>query len=310
MTIAHVDMDAVYASVMIRDRPDLQQVPVVVGGGHRGVVLSANYLARESGVRSAMPMTRIKRMCPEAVIIAPDYDDDALATLAAKKNLRVLKVAGPHMGSHIETRSISGGVLVQVADGIQGVTEETTTGVNRLYQMQETGDLLFPAINVNDSVTKSKFDNLYGCRHSLVDGINRAVDVMLAGKLCVVAGFGDVGKGSAESLRALGPAAAGAVPDLRAATRAGDWYVRLRAAHAVLVIDVSDTEGIDVLAGALGSQSSFDQGEAADRLGSLGARAVSAVPALRAYVAAGCDGTSGVHATRALADIQSHADEK
>ena len=76
--IAHVDMDAFYASVMIRDRPDLQQVPVVVGGGHRGVVLSANYLARESGVRSAMPMTRIKRMCPEAVIIAPDYDDDAL----------------------------------------------------------------------------------------------------------------------------------------------------------------------------------------------------------------------------------------
>ena len=92
----------------------------------------------------------------------------------------------------------------QIAAGIKGVTEETTTGVNRLYQMQETGDLLFPAINVNDSVTKSKFDNLYGCRHSLVDGINRAVDVMLAGKLCVVAGFGDVGKGSAESLRAQG----------------------------------------------------------------------------------------------------------
>jgi adenosylhomocysteinase len=91
-----------------------------------------------------------------------------------------------------------------ISDGIKGVTEETTTGVNRLYQMQESGDLLFPAINVNDSVTKSKFDNLYGCRHSLVDGINRAVDVMLAGKLCVVCGFGDVGKGSAESLRAQG----------------------------------------------------------------------------------------------------------
>ncbi len=91
-----------------------------------------------------------------------------------------------------------------MAAGIQGVTEETTTGVNRLYQMQETGDLLFPAINVNDSVTKSKFDNLYGCRHSLVDGINRATDVMLAGKEAVVCGFGDVGKGSAESLRAQG----------------------------------------------------------------------------------------------------------
>ena len=91
-----------------------------------------------------------------------------------------------------------------VAADIKGVTEETTTGVHRLYQLAETGDLLFPAINVNDSVTKSKFDNLYGCRHSLVDGINRAVDVMLAGKTAVVCGFGDVGKGSAESLRVQG----------------------------------------------------------------------------------------------------------
>jgi adenosylhomocysteinase len=91
-----------------------------------------------------------------------------------------------------------------VAAAIKGVTEETTTGVHRLYQLAETGELLFPAINVNDSVTKSKFDNLYGCRHSLVDGINRAVDVMLAGKTAVVCGFGDVGKGSAESLRAQG----------------------------------------------------------------------------------------------------------
>jgi adenosylhomocysteinase len=91
-----------------------------------------------------------------------------------------------------------------VAAAIKGVTEETTTGVKRLYQLAETGDLLFPAINVNDSVTKSKFDNLYGCRHSLVDGINRAVDVMLAGKTAVICGFGDVGKGSAESLRAQG----------------------------------------------------------------------------------------------------------
>ncbi len=92
----------------------------------------------------------------------------------------------------------------RVADEIKGVTEETTTGVHRLYQMAEQGTLLFPAINVNDSVTKSKFDNLYGCRHSLVDGINRAVDLMLSGKLCVVCGYGDVGKGSAASLRAQG----------------------------------------------------------------------------------------------------------
>jgi len=86
---------------------------------------------------------------------------------------------------------------------IKGVTEETTTGVNRLYQMHRDGELAFPAINVNDSVTKSKFDNLYGCRESLVDGIKRATDVMVAGKIAVVAGYGDVGKGSAQALRAL-----------------------------------------------------------------------------------------------------------
>jgi len=88
--------------------------------------------------------------------------------------------------------------------GIRGVTEETTTGVHRLYQMQKEGRLPFPAINVNDSVTKSKFDNLYGCRESLVDGIKRATDVMIAGKVAVIAGYGDVGKGCAQSLRALG----------------------------------------------------------------------------------------------------------
>ena len=88
-------------------------------------------------------------------------------------------------------------------DAIKGVTEETTTGVHRLYQMHQRGELKFPAINVNDSVTKSKFDNLYGCRESLVDGIKRATDVMVAGKIAVVAGYGDVGKGSAQALRAL-----------------------------------------------------------------------------------------------------------
>ncbi len=92
----------------------------------------------------------------------------------------------------------------RVGRGIKGVTEETTTGVHRLYEMVEAGELLFPAINVNDSVTKSKFDNLYGCRHSLIDGINRATDVMIGGKVAVVCGFGDVGKGCAESLRGQG----------------------------------------------------------------------------------------------------------
>ncbi len=91
-----------------------------------------------------------------------------------------------------------------IANGIKGVTEETTTGVHRLYDMQRRGELLFPAINVNDSVTKSKFDNKYGCRHSLVDGINRATDVLIGGKVAVVCGYGDVGKGCAQSLAAQG----------------------------------------------------------------------------------------------------------
>nr|MBV6629331.1 adenosylhomocysteinase [Oceanococcus sp. HetDA_MAG_MS8] len=95
------------------------------------------------------------------------------------------------------------GFYARVRENIKGVTEETTTGVNRLYQMHKEGRLPFPAINVNDSVTKSKFDNLYGCRESLVDGIKRATDVMIAGKIAVVAGYGDVGKGSAQALRAL-----------------------------------------------------------------------------------------------------------
>jgi adenosylhomocysteinase len=96
------------------------------------------------------------------------------------------------------------GRWARVAKSIRGVSEETTTGVHRLYQMAKAGTLLFPAINVNDSVTKSKFDNIYGCRHSLVDGINRATDVMLGGKVAVVCGFGEVGKGCAESLRGQG----------------------------------------------------------------------------------------------------------
>jgi adenosylhomocysteinase len=96
------------------------------------------------------------------------------------------------------------GWYTKTASAIRGVTEETTTGVHRLYQMEKEGKLLFPAINVNDSVTKSKFDNLYGCRESLVDGIRRGTDVMMAGKVAMVAGFGDVGKGSAASLRQAG----------------------------------------------------------------------------------------------------------
>jgi adenosylhomocysteinase len=96
------------------------------------------------------------------------------------------------------------GRWTRIAQGLRGVSEETTTGVHRLYEMMKAGTLLFPAINVNDSVTKSKFDNIYGCRHSVIDGLNRATDVMLAGKVAVVCGFGEVGKGCAQALRGQG----------------------------------------------------------------------------------------------------------
>ncbi|MDH5761089.1 MAG: adenosylhomocysteinase, partial [Gemmatimonadota bacterium] len=92
----------------------------------------------------------------------------------------------------------------RLVENIRGVSEETTTGVHRLYEMEKAGTLLFPAINVNDSVTKSKFDNLYGCRHSVIDGLNRASDVMLSGKMAVVCGYGDVGKGCAQALKGQG----------------------------------------------------------------------------------------------------------
>ena len=101
-------------------------------------------------------------------------------------------------------QSEDAGLWTRIAKSIRGVSEETTTGVHRLYDMQREGTLLFPAINVNDSVTKSKFDNIYGCRHSVVDGLNRATDVMIAGKLAVVCGYGEVGKGCAQALRGQG----------------------------------------------------------------------------------------------------------
>ena len=118
-------------------------------------------------------------------------DDDADELKVVLDRLRASLAAAP-------------GKWTAVADSIMGVTEETTTGVHRLYEMARAGSLLFPAINVNDSVTKSKFDNKYGCRHSLIDGINRGTDVLIGGKVAVVCGYGDVGKGCAESLRGQG----------------------------------------------------------------------------------------------------------
>jgi adenosylhomocysteinase len=127
----------------------------------------------------------------------------------AEKDASLLDNPGSHeekaLFASIKKRLASDpGFYSRIRANIQGVTEETTTGVHRLYEMMHKGELPFPAINVNDSVTKSKFDNLYGCRESLVDGIKRATDVMVAGKIALVAGFGDVGKGSAQSLRGLG----------------------------------------------------------------------------------------------------------
>jgi adenosylhomocysteinase len=161
--------------------------------------------------------------CTEQALVWPDggpnmiLDDGGDATLLVHKGVEFEKAgAVPDPGSaeseefrivlETLTRSLEADPQrwTNIAAEIRGVTEETTTGVHRLYQLAETGDLLFPAINVNDSVTKSKFDNLYGCRHSLVDGINRGTDVMIGGKVAVICGYGDVGKGCASSLRGQG----------------------------------------------------------------------------------------------------------
>ncbi len=161
--------------------------------------------------------------CTEQALLWPDggpnmiLDDGGDATLLVHKGVEFEKageVPDPALADSEEFRIILETLVrsleadpqrwTNIAAQIKGVTEETTTGVHRLYQLAETGDLLFPAINVNDSVTKSKFDNLYGCRHSLVDGINRGTDVMIGGKVAVICGYGDVGKGCASSLRGQG----------------------------------------------------------------------------------------------------------
>jgi adenosylhomocysteinase len=162
--------------------------------------------------------------CTEQMMTWPDgghanmiLDDGGDATLLLHKGVEYEKagaVPDPTSASNPELAIVLGLLQrtlkthptkwTEMAKVVKGVTEETTTGVKRLYKMAKDGELLFPAINVNDSVTKSKFDNLYGCRHSLIDAINRATDVMIAGKLAVVCGYGDVGKGCAQSLRGQG----------------------------------------------------------------------------------------------------------
>jgi adenosylhomocysteinase len=162
--------------------------------------------------------------CTEQMLRWPEFDgptmildDGGDATLFVHKGLefeRAASVPAPESADSAEYRVIlalldkivSSGekIFEPMAAGIIGVSEETTTGVHRLYEMERDGVLLFPAINVNDAVTKSKFDNKYGCRHSLIDGINRATDVLIGGKVAIVCGYGDVGKGCAESLRGQG----------------------------------------------------------------------------------------------------------
>src|SRR5271169_5461755 len=148
---------------------------------------SPNMILDDGGDATLLMHLGLQAESNAAVLNHPSNEEEEVLFAAIKKRL-----------AH------SPGWYSKTANAIRGVTEETTTGVHRLYQMAKEGRLLFPAINVNDSVTKSKFDNLYGCRESLVDGIRRGTDVMMAGKVAMVAGFGDVGKGSAASLRQAG----------------------------------------------------------------------------------------------------------
>ncbi|HSN40923.1 MAG TPA: adenosylhomocysteinase [Burkholderiales bacterium] len=148
-----------------------------------------NMILDDGGDATLLVILGSKAEKDPSVIAKPTNEEERVLYGAIKKRL------GTHPGWYSKNLA-----------AIRGVTEETTTGVHRLYQMQKEGRLPFPAINVNDSVTKSKFDNLYGCRESLVDGIKRATDVMIAGKIALIAGYGDVGKGCAQSLRGLGAA--------------------------------------------------------------------------------------------------------
>ena len=148
---------------------------------------SPNMILDDGGDATLLLILGTKAESDPSVIENPGSEEETYMFAAMKKRL-----------------AEDGNFYSRTLASIQGVTEETTTGVQRLYQMQKKGDLPFPAINVNDSVTKSKFDNLYGCRESLVDGIKRATDVMIAGKVALVLGYGDVGKGCAQSLRGLG----------------------------------------------------------------------------------------------------------
>jgi adenosylhomocysteinase len=200
--------------------------------------------------------------CTEQALRWPDggpnmlLDDGGDATLILHKGAefeRAGAVPDPDSADSEEFRVVLGLLQRSLAEdsqrwttisaGVKGVTEETTTGVHRLYQLAEQGQLLFPAINVNDSVTKSKFDNKYGCRHSLIDGINRGTDVLIGGKQAVICGYGDVGKGCAESLRGQGArVVVTEIDPINALQAAMDGY------HVLTLDDVLDTGDIFITA--------------------------------------------------------------
>ena len=218
-TLVDLGADVRWASCNIFSTQDHAAAAVVVG--RTGTVANPSGVPVFAWKGESLPEYW---WCTEQILMWPDgkgpnmiLDDGGDATMLVHKG-KEFEAAGLVPTPDESTSEEYAGVLetlrrsltedatrwTKIAAGIKGVTEETTTGVHRLYEMLREGSLVFPAINVNDSVTKSKFDNKYGCRHSLIDGINRATDTMIGGKVAVVCGFGDVGKGSADSLRGQG----------------------------------------------------------------------------------------------------------
>ena len=192
-----------------------------------------NMILDDGGDATLLVHLGMKAEKDPSVIAKPTSDEEEFLFAAIKKKLKA-----------------SPGWYSKLGAAIKGVSEETTTGVHRLYQMEKDGSLLFPAINVNDSVTKSKFDNLYGCRESLVDGIKRATDVMMSGKVAVVAGYGDVGKGSAASLRQAGARVMVTEIDPICALQAameGYQVVTMEDAAPVADIFVTATGNVDII---------------------------------------------------------------
>ncbi|MGH6988658.1 MAG: adenosylhomocysteinase [Stellaceae bacterium] len=192
-----------------------------------------NMILDDGGDATLLVHLGIKAENDPSVIAKPTSEEEEYLFAAIKKRLKEKP-----------------GWYAKVGTAIKGVSEETTTGVHRLYQMEKEGRLLFPAINVNDSVTKSKFDNLYGCRESLVDGIKRATDVMMSGKVALVAGYGDVGKGSAASLRNAGARVMVTEIDPICALQAameGYQVVTMEEAAPVADIFVTATGNLDVI---------------------------------------------------------------